>query len=100
MVEPRRNYRTGTENDGAPTAETRPEPVAAERPRRTQTSGDSKFINITGLFPSKSGKADTVFLTEQHCDILASLRPGDVIGVSMSQKTQKLSLWAIPNKAE
>jgi hypothetical protein len=50
---------------------------------------------ITGLFPSKSGKADTAFVKEEIFDALQGVQEGDTIGVSTNQKTGRLSLWYI-----
>lgn len=105
MAEQRRSYRTGNEGS-VPQREERPTPQKfpgstgrGSYPKRG--GGDnSQYINITGLFTSKSGKADTAFLNEEMCDKLQSLKPGDVIGVSTNKKTGRLALWAIPAEAE
>jgi hypothetical protein len=96
MAETRRSYRTTAVEE--PEQERTPAPPREEKPKKTE--GNSQYINITGLFPSKSGKADTVFLTAEHCEALKALKPGDVLGVSVNKKTQRLALWAIPNEEE
>lgn len=79
----------------------RPAPRTAAPPRggydnkTARGNQDGEFITITGLFPTKSGKADTAFVKP---DILAHLRDiqeGDAIGVSMNKKTNRLQLWYI-----
>jgi hypothetical protein len=93
----RRSYRTESTEPETPTPP-REERKEAPKKKYDSGSGDSKYLNITGLFPTASGKADTVFLKEEHCEKLRSLKPGDVLGVNMNGKTGRLALWAIPNK--
>lgn len=94
----RRSYRSTTppKEEALPTNE--PEKPKNYKPQNSR--GDSKFINITGLFKSKSGKADTVFVTEAIEDILHSIQPGDTLGVSENQKNGNLQLWFIKGEPE
>lgn len=61
----------------------------------SSAQSDGKFITITGLFPTKSGKADTAFVKDDIFEQLQRIQPGDTIGVSVNQKTNRLQLWYI-----
>jgi len=65
------------------------------RPPQKQQQGDGEFITITGLFPTKSGKADTAYIKDDMYEHFKNIRPGDTIGVSMNKKTNRLQLWYI-----
>lgn len=53
---------------------------------------DREFKNITGLFPSKSGNAHTVFVNEEIHEMLQSIQPGDMLCVSPRRDSDMLSL--------
>ncbi len=62
--------------------------------RNKGQGGDSEFVNVTGLFESKKGGSFTVFLKEDHIEILKNLQPGDLLGVTQSQKHDNIfNLW-------
>ena len=95
---PRRNYRTESQHTDRPaqtTISAAPPQGRNPEPRQSQGNSDGDFVNITGLFPSKSGKADNVVVTPAICDILNQIQPGDILGVSEMKKTKRLSLWFI-----
>jgi hypothetical protein len=97
----RRSYRPPQEEKQAvetPAATPAPPVVATPESPTDRGEGKSKFVNITGLFRTKSGKADTIFLTEQMCDMLYAVQPGDVLGVSENAKNGRLQLWYIPKE--
>lgn len=58
-------------------------------------SQDGTYVTVTGLFPTKSGKADTAFVKDDMYELLQGIKPGDTIGVSMNQKTNRLQFWYI-----
>lgn len=89
MAEPRRSYRA---------AQPPAEPIVREEPtpepeRKQVASGRSPAHNVTGFFTSKSGKAETVFVTEAICEALKNLQPGDTLGISKNDKTQRWGLF-------
>jgi hypothetical protein len=98
----RRSYRpTGEEHEAKATStspEAEPQKSVSNNPVREQ--GDSKFVNITGLFPSKSGKADTVFVTEAIEGLLHEIRPGDLLGISENQTSHRIQMWYIRKDKE
>jgi hypothetical protein len=56
-------------------------------------SQDSDFVHITGLFgPTKAGSY-TVFLKGEMLDKFATMKEGDLLGVSPSKKGQGYTLW-------
>lgn len=59
---------------------------------RKQQQSDREFKNITGLFPSKSGNAHTVFVNEEIHEMLQSIQPGDMLCVSPRRDSDMLSL--------
>lgn len=77
-----------------------PESKSQERRYEAQGDGKSSFVNVTGLFRSKSGKADTVFVTEEIIDKFASMAVGDVLGVSENVNNGNLQIWYIVKKEE
>lgn len=103
---PRRDYRVdrgGVDVPRTPPLTTESQINRQERTSETPSQGegrpsnDGTFILITQLFPSKSGKADTVFI-KSGSDIIKKLgdvREGDTLGVSVSKKNQRLMLWFI-----
>jgi hypothetical protein len=78
--------------------EKQPHVAAGKLAPQEEQRGDSKFKNITGLFRSKSGKADTVFVTEAIYAALQSIQVNDVLGVSQNSKNGNLQMWYIPNE--
>jgi len=74
-----------------------PEKKSYAAPKKQE---ESKFIYITGFFPSKSGKADTVFLTEEIVAKLHECKAGDTLGISEQKKTGRIGLWYVPNEGE
>lgn len=91
---PRRDYRAPAPAEGGNDT---PRAPRAEAPTPAPSSEKGEFVPITGLFPSKSGKADTAFIKPGSGIIekLHDIREGDTIGVSMNQKTHRLMLWFI-----
>lgn len=92
----RRSYRSGSTGN----SNTGGSGYGGGAPRRSAPQGDGQqgdgeFTIITGLFRSKSGKADTVFVTDDIAAKLAQVKPGDTLGVSMSTKADRLTLWFI-----
>jgi hypothetical protein len=88
MAEPRRSYRPAA---GTPAPASPPAP----RPEQAPEQKKGTFIPISGLFRSKSGKADTVFVTEAIVTELQNIRPGDTLGISTNAKTKRPMLWYI-----
>lgn len=78
---------------------TTPRPAARPTAKPTRSAPkqqtDGEFVTITGLFPTKSGKADTAFIKPDIFDKLQEIQEGDTIGVSMNTKTNRLQLWYI-----
>lgn len=64
-------------------------------PPKKKEQGESKFIYITGFFPSKSGKADTVFITEEILEKLQVLKVGDLLSLS-AQKNGNIGMSYVP----
>jgi hypothetical protein len=92
MTEVRRTYRTPATREAAPS------PVAPSREPARETAPEQKkgtFVTITGLFKAKSGKADTVFVTEAIVEALQQIQPGDTLGVSPNKTTGRPSLGDI-----
>jgi hypothetical protein len=105
MAGERRSYRN---EEAAPEEEEYAEDAPAPAPRRTaprpatrtakpapKQQSDGEFVTITGLFPTKSGKADTAFVKPDIFDKIQEIQEGDTIGVSMNTKTNRLQLWYI-----
>lgn len=66
---------------------------------RKQEQGKSNFIYITGFFPSKSGKADTVFITDEILEKLQTLKVGDLLSLS-EQKNGNIGMSYLPKEGE
>jgi hypothetical protein len=74
---------------------TAPRPTARPTKPATKQQSDGEFVTITGLFPTKSGKADTAFIKPDIFEKIQEIQEGDTIGVSMNTKTNRLQLWYI-----
>jgi GTP-dependent phosphoenolpyruvate carboxykinase len=70
-----------------------PEKKPYQKPQPQQR--ENKFIYITGFFPSKSGKADTVFINEDILAKLQVLKIGDLLSLS-EQKNGNIGMSYIP----
>lgn len=97
---PRRDYRPSEGGNDTPRSaapERAPEPARTpERAPEPAPEQKGTFVPITGLFPSKSGKADTVFIKDEEIlKKLRDIRIGDTLGVSVNSKTKRLMLWFI-----
>ena len=95
MTTERRSYRQQTTAAPAPEREAAPTRQAAPRQQQQSRGSNSNFKTITGLFLAKSGKADTVFVTPEIAEKLHAIQPGDTLGVSINQKTNRPALWYI-----
>jgi len=72
---------------------------AAKKSFPKKEGNTSKFIYITGFFPSKSGKADTVFINEEILEKLQVLKVGDLLSLS-AQKNGNIGMSYIPADEE
>jgi len=100
MAEERRSYRP---TPAAVTAGTTPVPAAkpfipmgTPAPmERKEPAADGDFINLGSFYPSRSGKAQTFFVKPETAEKLKEIAEGDVIGISNSEKSGRVSLWTI-----
>ena len=100
----RRSYRTDTpKREVAVKRPIDPDddlPQAETPAKKSYGDGTSSFVNVTGLFRSKSGKADTVFVNEEIMEKLSKMSIGDVLGVSENVNNGNLQIWYIVKKEE
>lgn len=95
MFDRKKNYSDDKEgqSSGGPRKKYQGRSKAAPEPRSSSGGGnDEDFQHVTTLFPSKSGKAYSVFLRPENVEVMLQAEEGDLLCITQTNDGEKLNL--------